>query len=96
MKETNVVSSPTFASLKFYIPTSLFTYIFAIPPAIGPNATTFDLARFDGVEVNTLPGVLHESVEQDKGKELTFGVFKSLPLVDAKDMEVSPLHMIFD
>jgi len=53
-------------------------------------------AGFDGVKVYALPKVLHEFGEQDKGKELAFGVFKSPPLVNAKDVEVNPLHVIFD
>ncbi len=37
----------------------------------------------------------HGSADENKGKKLIFGGFKS-PLVDAKDMEVNPLHVIFN
>jgi hypothetical protein len=51
---------------------------------------------FNGVGADTVPRVLYESIEQDKGKEFAFEVFKSLPPVDVKDAEVSFLHMIFN
>ncbi len=54
------------------------------------------LARFDGVEDDALPGVLHETTKEDKGKKLTLGGFRSPLLVDAEDIEVNPLHVIFD
>ncbi len=53
-------------------------------------------ARFDGAKDDGVLGVLHETIEKDKEKKLILGGFKSLPLVDAKDMDVSPLHVIFD
>ncbi len=43
-----------------------------------------------------LPSILHAIVEENKGKEFVFGGFKSSFLVDTKDVEVSPLHMIFN
>ncbi len=49
-----------------------------------------------GAKQDALPGVLHETIEEDKGKELAFGGFRSPPLVDAEDVEVRPLHTIFD
>jgi hypothetical protein len=52
--------------------------------------------RFNGVEANTLPIVFHESIEQDKGKELILEVFRSPPLINVEDVEMSPLHVIFD
>jgi len=51
---------------------------------------------FDGAKEDALPGVLHETMEEDKGKKLAFGGFRSPPPMDAKDTEVRPLHMIFD
>jgi hypothetical protein len=54
------------------------------------------LTRFDGVGTNTLLRILHDYVEQDKGKELILGAFRSPPLVNVKDVKVSPLHVIFD
>jgi hypothetical protein len=50
---------------------------------------------FDGVENEKLPGVFHETTEEDKGLELTLKGFKSPP-IDRKDMEVNPLCVIFD
>ncbi len=41
-------------------------------------------------------GVLHETIKRDKEKELIFKGFKSPPFINAKDVEVNPLHMIFD
>jgi hypothetical protein len=40
--------------------------------------------------------VLHEFSKEDKGKKFTFRDFRSPPLIDAKDVEVSPLHIIFN
>jgi hypothetical protein len=51
---------------------------------------------FNGAKDDGVCGVLHEIVEEDKGKKFALGGFKSPPLVDAKDAKVSPLHMIFD
>jgi hypothetical protein len=48
-----------------------------------------------GLEIKKLLQVLLEIAEEDKGPKLTLGGFKSPPHVDAKDVEVSPLHMIF-
>jgi hypothetical protein len=45
MKETNAISSPTFAPLKFYVPTSFFTYVSFIPPIIGPNVVVEKVER---------------------------------------------------
>jgi hypothetical protein len=39
---------------------------------------------------------LQGTANENKGKELIFKGFKSPPLVDAKDVEVNPLHMIFN
>ncbi len=39
---------------------------------------------------------MHGSANKNKGKELIFGGFKSPLLVDAKDMKVNPLHVIFN
>jgi hypothetical protein len=49
-----------------------------------------------GPEMIHFLGVLHEFAKEDKGKKLVFKDFRSPPLVDAKDVEVSPLHMIFN
>ncbi len=56
---------------------------------------TLPLARFNGLKIDTLPRILHEIIEEDKGKKLAFGGFNSLLLVDVEDTKVSPLHMIF-
>jgi hypothetical protein len=54
------------------------------------------LAGFDGAEDDTLLGVLFGTTKEDKGKDLAFGGFRSLPPMDIEDMEVNPLHMIFE
>jgi len=54
------------------------------------------LAGFDGAKDDTLLGVLHEIINKNKGKELTFEGFKSPPFINIKDAKVSSLHMIFD
>ncbi len=54
------------------------------------------LAKFNGAENDALPSVLHGIVKEDKGKELAIEGFKSFLLVDIEDVEVNPLHMIFD
>jgi hypothetical protein len=51
---------------------------------------------FDGAGDDKLPIFLHETTEENKGKELILGGFKSPPFIDAADTKVSPLHMIFD
>jgi hypothetical protein len=96
MEETNVVSSPGFGPLRFYVPTSLSACISPIPLVINPNMVAFDLCGICGVEVDTFIGIFHEFFEQDKRKELTFGVFKSPHFINAKDVEVNHLHMILD
>jgi hypothetical protein len=50
---------------------------------------------FDGVKSDKISRVLLEIAKEDKGKEFTFGGSKSF-YVDAKDMEISLLHMIFN
>jgi hypothetical protein len=54
------------------------------------------LVGFNGAENDGVCGVLHETTKQDKGRELTFRGFKSPPPMDVEDVEVSPLHMIFN
>ncbi len=51
---------------------------------------------FNGAGDEKLPKVLHEIAEEDKGPELTFKDFISLPAIDTKDVEVNPLYVIFD
>jgi hypothetical protein len=52
--------------------------------------------RFNGAENDKLLGVLHEIAEEDKGKKLAFEGFGSPPPIDAMDVEVNPLYVIFD
>ncbi len=61
-----------------------------------PSHPHSPLARFDGAKDDGVHGILHETTEEDKGKELTLGGFKSPPHMDAKDTKLSPLHMIFN
>jgi hypothetical protein len=58
-----------------------------------PHST---FAEFNGAKDDTFPIVLHEIVKGDKGKKLALRGLRPLPPIDAKDVEVSPLHMIFD
>jgi hypothetical protein len=51
---------------------------------------------FDGVKDDKIFKDLHETTEKDKGKKLALRDFKSPPPIDAKDVEVNPLHMIFN
>jgi hypothetical protein len=51
---------------------------------------------FNGARNDKLFGVLHETIEKDKGKEFVFKGFKSPPFVNAKDAKVNILHMIFN
>jgi hypothetical protein len=51
---------------------------------------------FDGAGNERLLGIIHETIEEDKGPKLAFKCFRSLPLIDEEDVEVNPLHMIFD
>ncbi len=50
---------------------------------------------FDGAGDDTFPRILHESIEDDKGKEFVLKSFKFPPPIDTKDAKVNPLHMIF-
>ncbi len=54
------------------------------------------LVGFHGVGDKKIPQVFFEIAEEDKGPKLALGGFKSPPLVDAKDEEVNPMHVIFD
>jgi hypothetical protein len=80
----------------FCVPTSLSSSIFPILPTNGLDVITFNLTRFHGVETNTRPRFFHESAKENKRTKLIFRVFTSPLLVDAEDMEVNPLHVIFD
>jgi hypothetical protein len=51
---------------------------------------------FDAAKKDALPRVLHEITKEGKGKELVFKGFRFPSHVDAKDVEVSSLHVIFD
>ncbi len=46
---------------------------------------------FNGAKDDGVHGIFHETTEQDKGREFTLGGFRSPPLVDVEDMEVSLL-----
>ncbi len=50
---------------------------------------------FDGPD-DGVHGVFHETTKEDKGKKLAFGGFRSLPLVDIKNIKVSLLHVLFN
>jgi len=54
------------------------------------------LVGFDGAKDEKLLPVLHEIVEKDMGLELSLEGFRSLPPIDTGDVEVIPLHVIFD
>jgi hypothetical protein len=56
---------------------------------------TLPLARFNGLKIDTFPRILHEIIEEDKGKKLAFGGFNFPLPVDVEDTKVNPLHMIF-
>ncbi len=58
-----------------------------------PHST---LVGFNGDETNTFIGIFDEFFKQNKGKKLTFRMFKSPPPIDAKDIKANPLHVIFD
>jgi hypothetical protein len=51
---------------------------------------------FNGAGDDTLLGVLHEFAKEDKGKKFALKDFRSPHPVNAKDAEVSSLHMIFN
>jgi hypothetical protein len=80
-----------FMSPLHFPPTSLLSLKPLIPTR--PHST---LARFNGAEDDTFHGIFHESTDEDKGKELMFWGFRSLLPIDAEDIKVSPLHVIFD
>jgi hypothetical protein len=50
---------------------------------------------FDGTRDYSFIGVFHETAKEDKGKELDLKGFRSPLLVNAKDVEVNLLHVIF-
>ncbi len=54
------------------------------------------VAPDDKASDDTFPGFLHETTKKDKGKKLAFGSFRSPPLIDAKNTDMSPLQVIFD
>jgi hypothetical protein len=91
-KEINVVSSLAFAQSKLFI----FSSTSHISLVISFVVSEFTLLGFNGVENDAFPSVHHGTAKEDKGKELTLESFKSPPPVDAEDMKVSPLHVIFN
>jgi hypothetical protein len=50
----------------------------------------------DGVGTYTCLRFFHEFAKENEGKELALEVFRSLLAIDAEDVEVSILHVIFD
>jgi hypothetical protein len=54
------------------------------------------LVGFNGVENDAFPLILHGTTKEDKEEELIFRGFKSSFPLDIEDVEVSPLHIIFD
>ncbi len=91
MEETDVVSNPTFTYLRFFIP----NFVFPIFERSIPSQPHSPLAWFDKVKKDAFLKVFHENVKEDKGKELAFGGFKPPPPMDAEDVEVNALHVIF-
>jgi hypothetical protein len=68
-------------------------------PSVKPSFSSSlksPLARFDGAEDENLLGIFNEIANEHKGKEFALKGFKSLPFVDAKDVEVNPLFVIFN
>jgi hypothetical protein len=51
---------------------------------------------FNGAKDDGVHGILHKTTKQDKGIEFTFRGFKFPLPMDAEDVEVTSLHMIFD
>jgi hypothetical protein len=94
MEELDAISNPIFVTSRLCAPTSIHTYVFTILMPFVSSQLQLPLMGFDGAGNDKLLKVLHEIVEEDKGKKLTLGGFRSPP--DAKDTEGSPLHMIFD
>ncbi len=70
-------------------------FLLSLEPFV-PSWLHLPLARFDRAKDDTFPGVFHEIVKEDKGKELILEDFRSPPPIDIKDMEVSPLHVVFN
>jgi hypothetical protein len=54
------------------------------------------LEGFHEVGDEKLPQVFLEFAKEDKGPKFIFEGFKFSPFVDAKDMDMSPLHVIFN
>ncbi len=68
-------------------------------PSFGPFVSLrpqSTLARFHGVGNEKLPQVFLEFAKEDKGLKLAFRGFKFLPPIDVEDVEVNPLHVIFN
>ncbi len=51
---------------------------------------------FDGAGDEKLLGIIHETIEEDKGPKLALKCLISLPLIDVEDVKVNPLHVFFD
>ncbi len=64
MEEINVISSPAFAQSRFFVP----TFVSPISQTISPIAYAFAPVGFDGAKNDGVHGILHEIVEEDKGK----------------------------
>jgi hypothetical protein len=94
MEETNTISSPTFVTSMFCIPTLI--PISPILQAICPITTIIALCRIQWGGDEKLCGILHETIEEGKGPKLALGSLKSSPPIDTKDTKVSPLHTTFN
>ncbi len=64
MEEINVISSPTFAQLRFFVP----TFVSPISRTISPIAFAFALVGFDGAKDDGVRRILHEIAKENKGK----------------------------
>lgn len=96
MEEIDAIFNPIFVASKLCVSTSIHTCVYTKLTPFVLSQLQSPLVGFDiGARNDKLLKVLHEIVEEDKGKKITLEGFKFL-LVDAKDIEVSPLHMIFD
>jgi len=95
MEEIDVIFNPIFVASKLCVSTSIHTCVYTNLTPFVSSRLQSPLMGFDGARNDKLFKVLHEIVEENKGKKITLRGFKSLP-IDAKDVEVSPLHMIFN
>ncbi len=96
MKEIDIIFSPTFIASKFNILASMRICVSPIPRAICSIVVAVALYGIQWGWKWETSFSFHGIVEEDKGLEFSFEGLRYPPPINIEDVQVNPLHMIFD